>query len=511
MTLQKQSAKAWNRELAAHLLNRAGFGSPPAEIDRFADAGLHRAVEVLLQGEDPAAVPIPSWADAHALEQEREDRAGMRRMEGGEKQQAMREVFQKRERARLMDLRAWWLHRMRTAPHPLQEKMTLLLHGHFATAFIKVRSAYAMFLQNQTFRSHALGNWKDLVHAIARDPAMLIYLDGIQNTRNAPNENFAREVMELFTLGEGHYTEQDITEAARAFTGWRFDRRTFTIDYLEQRHDPGRKAFLGRKGNFDGDDIIDQIFKQDQAAVWVAQKLWTFFAYENPEPAVVKGLAGVLRDHRFELKPALEAIFTSRAFYAERAYRTQVKSPVQWLIGTVRMLEAPLPEPGVAQRLLASLGQDLFEPPNVKGWDGGIAWMTAASLAQRYEAASSLAYGRAGQRARRQIAQRREQILVEAEKAGIEITLPDLDTPWQATPEPPYLDWATLVPKIHRTSRGDILNTLQQRLYQATLREKDRTQFEQFFLTLPPARTWREITFAKALEALLNTPQYQMT
>ncbi|MCB1071156.1 MAG: DUF1800 domain-containing protein [Kiritimatiellae bacterium] len=511
MTLQKQSANAWNRELAAHLLNRAGFGSPPADIDRFTDAGLHQAVEFLLQGEDPDAVPIPGWADKRAFEQERKLRIGIGKMDEGEKQQAVRQVFQRQERMRLLDLRAWWLHRMRYTATPLQEKMTLFYHGHFATGFQKVRSAYAMFLQNQTFRAHALGNWKDLVHAIARDPAMLIYLDGIQNTRTSPNENFAREVLELFTLGEGHYSEQDITEAARAFTGWRLNRRTFTLDYVERRHDPGRKEFMGHKGNFDGDEILDLVFKQDQSAAWLARKLWTFFAYPNPEPAVVDGLADILRDSRYELKPALKAIFLSRAFYAERAYRTQVKSPVQWLIGTLRYLEAPLPDPGMTQRLLTALGQDLFEPPNVKGWDGGITWITTASLAQRYEAAANFAHGRVGQRGRMQLEKRREQLLVDAGKAGIDITLPDFETPWQQSPQPPFLAWNTLVPEKDRTSRGEILNTLQQRLYPTGLREKDRTQFEQFFLTLPPARTWREDTFAKALEALLNTPQYQMT
>lgn len=512
MALQPHDPAQWTREMAAHLLNRAGFGGNPADVDRFAEAGLHRAVAGLLDGEDTGAIPAPAWTDPAAFEDERADMAAtMTGMAGDAAQQKVRRVYQQRERARMLDLRMWWLHRMRHTPHPLQEKMTLFLHGHFATGFNKVRNAGAMFLQNQTFRAHALGNWIDLVRAVNRDPAMLIYLDGIQNTRTAPNENYAREVLELFTLGEGHYTERDITEAARAFTGWRLDRRTFTVEYVERRHDPGRKEFLGHKGTFDADDIIDLICDEDQAAVWLAGKLWTFFAYENPEPSVVDGLADVLRDRRFELKPALQAIFTSRAFYAERAYRTQVKSPVQWLIGMLRQLEAPLPDPGMTDQALRALGQDLFEPPNVKGWDGGIAWITTASLALRYETASNLAHGRAGQRARDRLERRRDQILADARDAGVAIDLPSLDTPWMRGPGTPFLDWNRLIPEKDRTSRGDVLNSLQRRLYAAELREKDRTSFEQFFLTLPPAKAWRDATCATALEALLNTPQYQMT
>jgi len=512
MALEPLPKNQWTPVQAAHLLNRAGFGGSPAEVEEFYQLGHAGAVERLLNGDgSTASFPDPAWANAFsARHRDGTDPMEMRALDE-ESRQARRRLYNRRERARLLDLRAWWLYRMRFSTFPLQEKMTLFFHGHFATGYEKVDNAYAMFLQNQTFRRHATGNWRELVEAITIDPAMLIYLDGIQNTKAAPNENYAREVMELFTLGEGHYTETDIREAARAFTGWRFDRRGFTMVYEKQRHDFGRKSFMGRKGDFDANQIIGIILTQPQAARWIVEKLWTFFAYENPEPAVINTLSDLLRKNKYEIKPVLAHMFSSRAFYGQRAMRTQVKSPVQWLVSAMRYLEAPMPEPFVSQNLLASLGQSLFDPPNVKGWDGGVTWITTASLAQRYESASRFVVDKFGQRARVRMEDSRAELQAEAKRIGMDIVLPDEDTAWMKKNSGPYLDWNLLLPEESRGSKKEMCSQLIWRMFQSNLREKDWAVFEQFFSELPPVSEWNDKTRATALEAITNTPHFQLT
>jgi len=511
MALESLSRKQWTPELAAHLLNRAGFGGSPSEVEALYQLGHAGAVKKILQPSEAPGIPDPDWANPYsARRDEGLDERGMRGLDP-EIREARQRVYRRLEQARLFDLRAWWLHRMRYTTHPLQEKMTLFLHGHFATGFEKVRSAYAMFLQNQTFRRHATGSWRTIVEVVTRDPAMLIYLDGVTNTKASPNENYAREVMELFMLGEGHYTEEDIREAARAFTGWRFNRRVFDLVYEEQRHDSNRKSFMRRKGNFEANDILGIILEQPQAARWITTKLWTFFAYENPEPAVIDALSGTLRKHQYELSPVLEEMFLSRAFFGNRSFRMQVKSPVQWLVSTCRYLETPLPEPSHSFQLLNSLGQNLFDPPNVKGWDGGITWITTSSLALRYEAASRLARGHVGQRARDKSLVNRTEILTEAKQAGLDISVPSEKTEWMKEVPEPFLVWDQVLPEDARTSRDEVMARLLWRLYQSGLRDRDRSIFERYYAGLPPLTKWNHDTCAQALEAMTNTPQFQLT
>ncbi|HMO04758.1 MAG TPA: DUF1800 domain-containing protein [Kiritimatiellia bacterium] len=513
MALDGLPQERWTPEMAAHLLNRAGFGGTPAEVEALYQRGHAGAVDWLLDippGDGVAAPPV--WANPFTAR--RDELLGPMPMRGSDRdadRQARQRVVRQREESWLFDLRAWWLYRMRHTTTPLQEKMTLFFHGHFATGYEKVRSAYAMFLQNQTFRRHATGNWRALVEAVTRDPAMLIYLDGIENAKGAPNENYAREVMELFTLGEGHYTEADIREAARAFTGWRFNRRLFTMEFVPSRHDAGRKSFMGKKGAFTAEDIVGLILEQPQAARWLAAKLWTYFAYENPEPAVVDALAATLRRADYDLAPALRAVFMSRAFYGTRAFRTQVKSPVQWMIGTLRMLDAPMPETLQVQRTLASLGQQLFDPPNVKGWDGGITWITTASLALRYEAGARFAHQRGQARARDRMLDHRETILAEARALDLDIVLPSTDTPWLREASGPALDWARLLPDEVRHSKRAALDNLLWRLYQTGLRERERALFAAYLDQLPDTARWTESTCGDALAALINTPAFQLT
>jgi uncharacterized protein (DUF1800 family) len=232
-----------------------------------------------------------------------------------------------------------------------------------------------------------------LLEAVATDPAMLVWLDQAQSRREHPNENFARECMELFTLGEGHYIEKDVTEAARAMTGWSLDRIEEEYRYRPRMHDTEVKTVLGQTGNFNGRDVLEIIVNQPQAARFIAGKLWKFFANDNCPPPLLDALADVFRSNGNEFKPLLRAMFGSEEFYARSVVGAQVKSPVQWLVGTIRQLERPMPPPIVSTEMIKTLGQDLLQPPNVKGWDGGLSWITTNTLLARYNQAAVLVLG----------------------------------------------------------------------------------------------------------------------
>jgi uncharacterized protein (DUF1800 family) len=239
----------------------------------------------------------------------------------------------------------------------------------------------------------AAGNWLALLNAVATDPAMLIWLDQAQSREQHPNENFARECMELFTLGEGHYTEKDVTEAARAMTGWSLDRINQEYHFRAGLQDYGVKTVLGQTGNYYGRDVLKIIVDQPQSARFITGKLWKFFTGDESNPALIEGLAEVFRANDNTFKPLLRAMFHSEEFYADSVVGTEVKSPVQWLIGTVRLLERPMPPPIVSTTMIRTLGQDLLLPPNVKGWDGGLSWITTNTLLARYNQAAVLVMG----------------------------------------------------------------------------------------------------------------------
>jgi uncharacterized protein (DUF1800 family) len=289
----------------------------------------------------------------------------------------------KQEIQRGISLRGWWYQEMLATPSPLTERMTLFWHNHFVSSQQKVKLAQPMYRQNVLLRRHALGNFGTLLHDIAKDPAMIIYLDSASNRRGQPNENFAREVMELFTLGVGHYGEQDVRDAARAFTGWSLDRATGEFRFYRFLHDGGEKTVLGRNGNLDGDDVLDILLEQPATAGFVVTKLWREFVSPEPDSAEVKRLAAVFRASRYEVKPVLRALFLSDAFYAKDNRAALIKSPVELLVGTARLFGIE----GLDSRLFAlagrQLGQDLFGPPNVKGWPGGEDWINSTTLLGR--------------------------------------------------------------------------------------------------------------------------------
>jgi uncharacterized protein (DUF1800 family) len=286
-------------------------------------------------------------------------------------------------RERIDQLITWWVELMRTSLYNLRERMVLFWHGHFATEADVVNLAQWLFIHNDMLRRNALGNFRTFLKEMWKDPAMLIYLDGNQNLRTRPNENFARELLELFTMGVGTYTEEDIKEAARAFTGWRVDRTTLTSYFVPNRYDAGVKTVLGQTGNFDGDTIIDIILQQPVTATFICRKLYQFFVSPEVDETRVAALAEIFRTGDYEIKPVLRAIFESDYFYDENSVGAIIKSPVHLAISSVRQFAAVTVDPTymfVASRLL---DQTLLDPPNVAGWPGQREWISPTTLALR--------------------------------------------------------------------------------------------------------------------------------
>jgi len=382
---------AWGREQAAHLLRRAGFGGTPEEIDALAAMGRRKAVDSLLNYESTR-----SNATRPPVERmEPVERAAMRLASEDERQKIRQERMAK-DQVQMHLLRRWWIQQMIETPRPLEEKMTLFWHGHFTSGAREVKSAYMLSRQNELFRANATGNFRTLLMEVSKDPAMLLYLNNAQSNFRHPNENYARELMELFTMGRGNYTEKDVQEAARAFTGWSIDRDTEKFLYRPRQHDTGRKTVLGVSGNLNGGDVIDIIVSKPKTAENMARKLWLFFAGDDPPKAVVGYLANVFRKNNYEVKPVLRAMFLHNAFYAPAVMNSHVKSPVELLVGTMRSLETkPIDLDGMVVGLRL-MGQDLFQPPNVKGWDGGLTWINTATLYNRYNVAGRLISGSGG-------------------------------------------------------------------------------------------------------------------
>jgi uncharacterized protein (DUF1800 family) len=272
---------------------------------------------------------------------------------------------------------------MRATSSPLTERMTLFWHNHFTSALDKVKPPVLMYHQNALLRRHALGRFDSLLHAIAKDPAMLIYLDGAASRKQQPNENFAREVMELFTLGEGHYRESDIKEAARAFTGWTVDRAHGGVRFRPGRHDSGLKTLFGQPGLYDSDQVLNLLLQRPETARHITSKLWREFISPEPAAEVVQRLAEDFRANHYAIKPLLRALLNAPAFWDPANRGQLVKSPVEFLLGLERQLALTPIQPKRAAKISARLGQDLLNPPTVEGWPGGEAWLDAHSLLER--------------------------------------------------------------------------------------------------------------------------------
>lgn len=400
--LRPLPAAQWDAAAAAHLLQRAGFGGRPEEIEATVRLGPQEAVRRLVRWQtvpedvqpfDASDLPEPDLdrfppsrpAATEAAKREGQALGVAVKPAGSRRLQPVTDTFFYWLRASRLEthrLAYWWAGRMLVTPRPLQEKMTLFWHGHFATSEEKVRDVRKMARQNQLLREKGNGRFRELMLGIAQDPAMLAYLDAGVNVKGAPNENFAREIMEMFTLGVGHYSEADIREAARAFTGWNAQGLRFAID--PARHDDGVKRLFGREGRFGGEEVIDILLAQPACAEYLAGKLHAYFVRDEASPALRRALGQRLRDSGYDLADFLETLFLSRDFYSAPSRASRIRPPVELVVGTYRL--AGLTQmPGVPDfnQVTEVLGQKLFYPPTVAGWAPGRAWITPGLLMAR--------------------------------------------------------------------------------------------------------------------------------
>ena len=361
---------------ARFLLTRTGFAANASEVAAYVGMTREQAVDALLAGaRTDAATPAPAWTIESVPSRD------VRQAWTPDERRA-----EQRERSRRYDeLRGWWVREMTTTRSPLTERMTLFWHDHFTSGEDKIQFPQLMFRQNELLRRDALGNFGDLLHAVAKDPAMLQYLDGASNRRGRPNENFAREVMELFTLGEGHYSQRDVAEAARAYTDWTLDPDTLAYRFDPKTHDDGEKTVLGQTGHFDGDQVLDILLAQPETATFITTALWREFISETPDATQVAPIAERLRTSHYDIRTALRGVFLSEAFWDERNRGVLVKSPAEFVVGAVRELDLGYAgqdaTPLAAQ--IRNFGENLFYPPNVKAWPGGENWINSSTLLAR--------------------------------------------------------------------------------------------------------------------------------
>jgi hypothetical protein len=371
---QPTSADPWGRKWAAHLYRRAAFGPSRADLLEAERLGFQGTLDMLLEGRPPGDYEEHTLTDIGRIAANHGD----------------------------MELRRWWLYCMLHSGHPLLEKLTLFWHNHFATSIVKVQNARLMFRQNCLLRKYALGKFGPFLQAMSKDGAMLFWLDSNSNIKGKPNENYAREVMELFSLGIGNYTEEDIREAARAFTGWHTDGEGF--QFKNAVHDYGPKTVLGQTGKWDGGDVVRIVLEQPAAARFLVRKLYHFLISENavPPDALLEPLCESFRKSDYDIKALVRTILASQHFYSAHAFRQRIKSPVEYVLGAVQAVYRRYDEEEADYRplphhLLVSwlnpMGQILFAPPNVKGWPGGRAWLTTSTVLERDNFAAALAMG----------------------------------------------------------------------------------------------------------------------
>jgi hypothetical protein len=362
----------WNLKWAGHLYRRAAFGAPLAKLRFAVDQGLEATVNDLIGGDgdgDGAFRAVEKVGADYA-----KDPMGGPQL-----------------------LQSWWLRTLIENNHPLREKMTLFWHNHFVSSIAKVQNGTAMFNQNRTLRAFALKKFGSMLRATAKDAAMLIYLDSNSNVAGKPNENYAREVMELFSLGVGNYTEKDIQEAARAFTGWHVDKNGTDFIFMKDLHDFKPKKVLGLEGNLDGGDVLTVLLEQPCCAKFLVHKMYRYLISETADPpdALIEPLAERYRKSNYDTGDVVKTMLLSRHFFSDHAYHQRIKSPVEFVFGITRALTFgrwQLPEKPLVG-ILEAMGQTLLAPPNVKGWPGGKAWLNTSTMLARHNFAQMAATG----------------------------------------------------------------------------------------------------------------------
>ncbi|MDP6990201.1 MAG: DUF1800 domain-containing protein [Planctomycetota bacterium] len=374
----------WGPRAAEHLLTRAGFAPTVTEIEAAAAGSPAEIVERLME-ERRAWKKVPPLLVKYSefgLDP-RQRPLNEKLPEGEELEQliARRRFLRDQDRTQFLDYFDRWVRSMIRGDAPLRDRMTLFWHGFFTTSFQVVRRKYEMINQHELLREHALGSFADLLRGITHDPAMLIYLDNNTNVEGHPNENFARELMELYSLGEGNYTEVDVREAARALTGaWAGPYGEY--EFHPEVHDSGEKTILGRTGNFGPDELLDILLEQPACARWVATKLLRYFEGVEPAAERVEEYAAALREADYEVAPVLRKLFTDPRFYRDEILGARIQGPIEYMVGICRKLDLDPPDYYLFSAT-AELGQCFYDPPTVKGWDGGPAWITNSSLMMR--------------------------------------------------------------------------------------------------------------------------------
>jgi hypothetical protein len=485
----------WNRKWAAHLYRRTAFGANLAELRQAEKDGLKPTLDKLLKC-DPLSEEDEKFMRGNGLPIARTYRTP--------------QPFQP---VQTFQLPGWWLYFMLHSGHPLREKMTLFWHNHFATSIGKVQSGTLMFEQNMLIRKHALGKFEPFLLEMSKDPAMLKWLDSNSNIKGAPNENYAREIMELFSLGVGNYTEKDIREAARAFTGWHMDgeKYQFNANY----HDDGQKTVLGETGNWDGGDIVKILLKQKACARFLVGKLYRFFVSETQDPpaALLEPLCEQLRKSEYDIGAVVRTMLSSRHFFSEHAFQQRLKSPVEFVLGAVRVTaEEGLPKGGVPQGALVAkidaMGQQLFAPPNVKGWPGGQAWLNTSTVLARQNFGQGLAMGVVWRNAG---VQRFAPVEVDIEppdeppvKKGEKPSQPE------EPPPPPGMDAARIIRAEKLQKPEEVVNFLFDLYMPGCVSEATKTKLVAFVEKGNPEGKALDRRVREAAHAIMAMPEYQL-
>jgi uncharacterized protein (DUF1800 family) len=476
--LKPITSDQWDYAKARHLLFRAGFGGSPEEVQKLVDMGPHRAVDYLVQYHQhtPASIEpdrdIYSWERPLAYESQLHLEA----------QNRLTQVDGKRNVDQHASMVRWWVRRLLESPRPLEEKLVLFWHDHFASSYRTLGEAHLMYQQNELFRRYA-DNFDALLHGIVQDPAMIRYLNNDDNVQGNNNENFGRELLELFSLGEENcaaheqdgYTEVDVRDGnTRSLTGAGYEHYSAQYRFEHGKHDASPKTLLGKTGNWGTHEAVDIMLEHPATARYVTKKLWQYFVYWEPEPEVLDQLSSLLRENEYRIRPLLENIFLSEQFYSDKAMASHIKSPVELLVGTAKALKLPKVDYQNVRFLLASMGQSLFDPPSVAGWADGRDWINTNLLMARYTATADM---------------------VKKEKT----------------------DFVALLKNDKFNDSGEVVDHFARRCLSTNLSPEKRQSLIDFLGPLPPSSEWAKQTkeinakLTALLVLLVSSPEYQVS
>ena len=395
--LQALAHAEWTSRHASHLAWRAGLGETPQGCQKIYDLGVQEAVESFLSQLNPEA-EFSSWRAydrTKEFENKKEAEPIRAKIKETRDPQELKTLTAEKDRLSKLrtdirrhsveDLTIEWIHRLNTTTRPFSQKLLLFWHNHFAVSAQKMNiNGHFMASYLDLLSKIGLSDWKTILTEVSKHPAMIEHLDNDSNVKGHPNENFARELMELFSLGIGYYTETDVLESARAFTGWTYEPATAAFNFNLNKHDDGVKTFLEKTGNFKGEEVIEIIINHPQASRFLAEKIWTYFAYENPEKELIEEFSLIIKKCNFNLKEIFRTLFLSQAFYSARSMGTQIKSPVQLVCGTIRFIRCENYPAKTVEKTLQYMGMDLAYPPDVNGWPCGSLWINTSTLLLRY-------------------------------------------------------------------------------------------------------------------------------